>query len=306
MNIVQDATKLVGNTPLVRINKFSNLTKANILGKCEFMNPTSSIKDRIALAMIEKGIKDKKIDKDTIIIEPTSGNTGIGLAMVCAVKGLQLILTMPESMSMERRNLLYAFGATLDLTPAKLGMKGAIQRAQEISQNIKNSFTPQQFNNSANPQIHKDTTAQEILKDTDGKVDILVLGVGTGGSITGISEIIKKHNPALKVIAVEPSASAVLSGGDPGVHKIQGIGAGFVPNVLNTQVYDEIIKVNNDDAMSTAKDLARSEGLLVGISSGANVWAATKIANKIENKGKTIVTMLCDTGERYLSTNLYL
>ncbi len=305
MNIAKDITQLVGNTPLVRINKLSDETNSEILGKCEFMNPTSSIKDRIALAMIETAIKDGKINKDTIVVEPTSGNTGIGLAMVCAVKGLQLILTMPESMSMERRNLLYAFGVTLDLTPAKLGMKGAIQRAQEISKNIKNSFMPQQFNNPANPQVHRDTTAQEILKDTNGEVDIVVLGVGTGGSITGISEVIKKHNPAVEIIAVEPSASPVLSGGDPGVHKIQGIGAGFVPKVLNTEVYDEIIKVDNEDAIATAKDLTRSEGLLVGISSGANVWAATKVAKREENKGKTIVTILCDTGERYLSTNLY-
>ena len=305
MNIAKDVTQLVGNTPLVRINKRSDKTGVEILGKCEFMNPSSSVKDRIALAMIESGIEAGKVDKDTVIVEPTSGNTGIGLAVVCAAKGLQLILTMPESMSLERRQLLNALGATIDLTPAALGMKGAIDRAAELNEDIKNSFMPQQFNNPANPKVHRETTALEILKDTDGKVDIVVAAVGTGGTLTGISEVVKEHNPDAQIIAVEPSTSPVISGGSAGPHKIQGIGAGFIPKVLNTNIYDEVIQVKDDDAFATARELARTDGLLVGISSGANVWAATQVASRPENKGKTIVTILCDTGERYLSTTLY-
>ena len=305
MNIAKDITQVIGNTPLVRINKRSDETGATILGKCEFMNPSSSVKDRIALAMIETAMKEGKISKDTVIVEPTSGNTGIGLAMVCAAKGLKLILTMPESMSLERRQLLSALGATLDLTPGQYGMKGAIDRAAVLNKEIENSFMPQQFNNPANSQVHRETTALEILKDTDGKVDIVVAAVGTGGTLTGIGEVLKKHNPDIKVVAVEPSTSPVISGGQPGPHKIQGIGAGFVPDVLNTEIIDELIKVDDEDAFATSRELAKTDGLLVGISSGANVWAATQIASRAENKGKTIVTILCDTGERYLSTTLY-
>lgn len=305
MNIAKDVTELIGNTPLVKINKLSNETGATILGKCEFMNPSSSVKDRIALAMIEAALEEGKINKDTIIIEPTSGNTGIGLAMVCAAKGLNLTLTMPESMSLERRHLLSALGAKLDLTPAALGMKGTIDRAAELHEETQNSFMPQQFNNPANPKMHRRTTALEILKDTDGKVDILVAAVGTGGSLTGIGEVLKEHNPDVQVIAVEPSASPVISGKGPGPHKIQGIGAGFIPKVLNTEIFDEIIQVDDDTAFATSRELTKTEGLLVGISSGANIWAATQVASRPENKGKTIVTILCDTGERYLSTALY-
>eukprot|EP00768_Dysnectes_brevis_P006693 gnl/Dysnectes_brevis/5372_a7695_290.p3 GENE.gnl/Dysnectes_brevis/5372_a7695_290~~gnl/Dysnectes_brevis/5372_a7695_290.p3 ORF type:complete len:317 (-),score=-54.03 gnl/Dysnectes_brevis/5372_a7695_290:2330-3250(-) len=305
MNIAKDATQLVGNTPLVRINKLSNDTNTEVLGKCEFMNPTSSVKDRIALAMIETAIKEGKITKDTVVVEPTSGNTGIALAMVCAAKGLELILTMPESMSLERRQLLSALGATLDLTPAALGMKGAIDRAAEIDSTMQNSFMPQQFNNPANPEAHRQTTSQEILKDTDGKVDIIIAAVGTGGSLTGISEVLKEHNPDIQVIAVEPESSPVLSGGTPGPHKIQGIGAGFVPTVLNEKIFDEVIQVSDEDAFATSKAIAKTEGLLVGISAGANLYAATQVASRAQNKGKTIVTILCDTGERYLSTTLY-
>ena len=305
MKIANNVTELVGNTPLVRINKFSNETGAEILGKCEFMNPSSSVKDRIALAMIEAGIKDGKINKETIIIEPTSGNTGIGLAMVCAAKGLQLTLTMPESMSLERRQLLKALGAQIDLTEAAKGMGGAIIRAEELVKEIDNSFMPQQFNNPANPQMHRETTALEILRDTDGKVDIVVAAVGTGGTLTGISEIVKQNNPNAKIIAVEPSSSAVISGEKAGPHKIQGIGAGFIPAVLNQKIFDEVVRVDDEDAFETSRQLAKNEGLLVGISAGANVWAATQVASRDENKGKTIVTILCDTGERYLSTALY-
>lgn len=305
MNIAKDVTELIGNTPLVRINKFSNETKTTILGKCEFMNPSSSVKDRIALAMIDAALEEGKINEGTIIVEPTSGNTGIGLAMVCAAKGLQLTLTMPESMSLERRQLLSALGANIVLTPAALGMKGAIDKAAELDAQMPKSFMPQQFNNPANPEMHKRTTALEILKDTEGKVDILVAAVGTGGSLSGIGEVLKKHNPNIRVIAVEPSNSPVISGGKPGAHKIQGIGAGIIPGVLNTEIFDEIIKVDDEDAFATSKELARTEGLLVGISSGANVFVAKQIAQRVENKGKTIVTILCDTGERYLSTSLY-
>jgi cysteine synthase A len=305
MKIANNVTELIGNTPLVKINKLSNDTNTTILGKCEFMNPSSSVKDRIALAMIDAAIKDGKIDENTMIVEPTSGNTGIGLAMVCASKGIQLTLTMPESMSLERRQLLSALGAKLDLTPAPLGMKGAIDRATELNEEIANSFMPQQFNNPANPKVHRETTALEIIKDTDGKIDVFVAAVGTGGSLTGISEVLKQHNPDIQIIAVEPSSSPVLSGGNPAPHKIQGIGAGFIPKVLNTEIFDEVIKVDDSDAFATSKELAKEEGLLVGISAGANVYAAKQIAARAENKGKTIVTILCDTGERYLSTSLY-
>jgi len=305
MNIAKDVTQLVGNTPLVRINTLSNETNTEILGKCEFMNPTSSVKDRIALSMIETAINDGKITKDTVVVEPTSGNTGIGLAMVCAAKGIELILTMPESMSLERRQLLAALGATLDLTPAALGMKGAIERAAEIDNTMPNSFMPQQFNNPANPEAHRQTTAKEILADTDGNVDIIIAAVGTGGSLTGISEVLKAHNPSVQVVAVEPENSPVISGGEPGPHKIQGIGAGFIPGVLNTEIFDEVIQVADADAFATSKEVAKTDGLLVGISAGANLYAAQKVASRIENKGKTIVTILCDTGERYLSTTLY-
>ena len=301
----KDVTELIGDTPLVRINRFSNETKTTILGKCEFMNPSSSVKDRIALAMIDAALEDGKIDDGTTIVEPTSGNTGIGLAMVCAAKGLNLTLTMPESMSLERRQLLTALGAKIVLTPAATGMKGAIDRAAELDAEMPNSFMPQQFNNPANPEMHQKTTALEILRDTDGKVDILVAAVGTGGSLTGIGEVLKEHNPNIQVIAVEPSSSPVISGGKPGPHKIQGIGAGIIPGVLNTEIFDEVIKVDDEDAFATSKELAKTEGLLVGISSGANVFIARQIAARPENKGKTIVTILCDTGERYLSASLY-
>ncbi|MCF6331237.1 MAG: cysteine synthase A [Sulfurimonas sp.] len=305
MNIANNVTELIGNTPLVRINKLSNETGATILGKCEFMNPTSSVKDRIALAMIQTAIKDGLVTEETTVIEPTSGNTGIGLASVCAAKGIKLILTMPESMSLERKQVLNALGANINLTPASLGMNGAINKAIELAKEIKNSFIPQQFNNPANSQVHRETSALEILRDTDGKVDILIAAVGTGGSITGIGEVLKKHNPNIKVIAVEPMNSAVLSGESAGRHKIQGIGAGFIPSILNTEIIDEVIKVTDEDAFSASKNLAKTEGLLVGISSGSNIYAVAQVAAREENKGKTIVTILCDTGERYLSTTLY-
>ncbi|PHR59524.1 MAG: cysteine synthase A [Arcobacter sp.] len=305
MKIAKNVTELIGNTPLVQLNKASKETGCTILGKCEFMNPTSSVKDRIGLNMINTALEDGTINKDTTIIEPTSGNTGIALASVCAAFDLKLILTMPESMSMERRNLLKALGAQLVLTPAPMGMKGAIEKAAELQESIKNSHVLQQFNNPANPDIHRRTTAIEILNDTDKNVDIFVAAVGTGGSITGIAEVLKKEIPGIQVFAVEPTDSPILSGGKPGPHKIQGIGAGFIPENLNTEIYGEVLTVSNEDAMSTAKALAREEGLLVGISSGANVYAAKQVAARPENKGKTIVTILCDTGERYLSTALF-
>ena len=305
MKIAKNVTELVGNTPLVQINTISDETGTTVLGKCEFMNPTSSVKDRIALAMINAGIADGSIKPDTTIIEPTSGNTGIGLAMVCAAKGLKLILTMPESMSLERRQLLSALGANLVLTPVPLGMKGAIDKAAELNTQMKDSFMPQQFNNPANPQVHRETTALEILEDTNGNVDIYIAAVGTGGSLTGVGEILKQKNPNIQIIAVEPSSSPVISGGGPGPHKIQGIGAGFIPTVLNTEIFDEVIQVDDESAFATSKELAKTEGLLVGISAGANLFAAQQVAQREENKGKVIVTILCDTGERYLSTSLY-
>ncbi len=305
MKYAKNVTELIGNTPLVQLQKASIESGAIVLGKCEFMNPTHSVKDRIGTNMIKTALEKGLINENTTVIEPTSGNTGIALASVCAGLGIKLVLTMPSSMSIERRKLLKALGAELVLTEPEKGMKGAVDKANELSQEIENSFVPQQFANEANPEIHRKTTAQEILNDTDGKVDILVAAIGTGGTITGTGEILKQHNPNIQIIAVEPEASPVLSGGKPGPHKIQGIGAGFVPDVLNTKVYDEIIQVSNDDAIATSRDLAKNEGLLVGISAGANAYVAQKIAQRPENKEKTIVTILCDTGERYLSAGLY-
>ena len=304
MRYANDITELIGNTPLVKLQKAS-AKGARVLGKCEFLNPTHSVKDRIGFNMINEALIDGLINKNTTIIEPTSGNTGIALASICAAKGLKLILTMPSSMSLERRKLLKALGAKLVLTEPEKGMKGAVEKALELSKTIDNSFVPQQFQNSANPAIHRVTTAQEILKDTEGDVDILVVAVGTGGSITGIGEVLKQYNPNIKIVAVEPLSSPVLSGGNSGAHKIQGIGAGFVPAILNTKIYDEIIQVSNEDAIETSRNLAKEEGLLVGISSGANVYVSSLVAARPENKDKTIVTILCDTGERYLSTVLY-
>ena len=305
MKFANNLTELIGNTPLVKLQAASEASSATVLGKCEFMNPTHSVKDRIGTNMINAALEAGLINKDTIVIEPTSGNTGIALASVCAALGIKLILTMPSSMSIERRRLLKALGAQLELTPPEKGMKGAIDRAVELKEVTPNSFIPQQFQNAANPEIHRKTTAQEILRDTDGKIDILVAAIGTGGTITGTGEVLKAHNPNIQIIAVEPEASPVLSGGKPGPHKIQGIGAGFVPDVLNTKVYDEVLQVSNDDAIATSRKIAQTEGLLVGISAGANIHAATLIAARPENKGKTIVTILCDTGERYLSSGLY-
>jgi len=305
MKLANDVTELIGNTPLVRLNNASNQTGCTIIGKCEFMNPTSSVKDRIGFNMVKSALENGTINEKTTIIEPTSGNTGVALASVCAAFGLKLVLTMPESMSSERRNLLKALGAELVLTSAEAGMNGAISKANELQATISNSHVLQQFQNPANPAMHRRTTAIEILKDTNQKVDIFVAAVGTGGTLTGTGEVLKKELPNIQIIAVEPSDSAILSGESAGAHKIQGIGAGFIPDVLNTEVYQEVIKVSNEDAMQTARDLAKKEGLLVGISAGANVFAATQIALRPENRGKVIVTILCDTGERYLSTELF-
>ena len=303
MNIAKNITDLIGNTPLVMINSLSSKYGAKIIGKCEFMNPTSSVKDRIGFNMIKKAIEEGKIDENSTIIEPTSGNTGIALAAVCASFGLKLILTMPESMSIERRKLLKAFGAKLELTPASLGMKGAIEKAEELLKTIPNSFMPNQFENPHNPEIHRITTAKEILRDTDGEIDCFVAGVGTGGTLTGVGEILKEEIEDIKIYAVEPKKSPVLIGGKPGPHKIQGIGAGFIPKILNTKIIGEVIEIDDEEAFEMARYVAKEEGLLVGISSGANLAAACKVAQK--NPGKTIVTILCDTGERYLSTELF-
>ncbi|TKB28290.1 cysteine synthase A [Desulfopila sp. IMCC35006] len=295
----------IGNTPLLTMANFSAGTGALILGKQESRNPMGSVKCRIAVAMIEAGERDGSINRDTTVIEPTSGNTGIGLAFVCAHKNLKLILTMPESMSIERRKLLTHLGAKLVLTPAADGMKGAIAAAKQLGEETTNSFIPDQFSNPANPAIHRTTTAEEIWRDTDGKIDIFVAGVGTGGTITGVSEVLKKRNPAMQTIAVEPQDSPVLSGGKPGPHKIQGIGAGFIPAILNRDIIDEVITVSNDDAFAVARKLATSEGILCGISCGAAAHAAYLVAARPENKGKVIVVILPDTGERYLSTPLF-
>lgn len=303
--IYANIIETIGNTPLVRINRVMDGAAAEVVAKVEAFNPLASVKDRIGAAMIEAGEKAGKITADTVLIEPTSGNTGIALAFVCAAKGYRLILTMPESMSIERRALLRALGAEVVLTPAAEGMKGAIRKAEELAKETPHAFVPQQFSNPANPEVHRKTTAEEIWRDTDGKVDILVAGVGTGGTITGISEVIKARRPSFQTVAVEPAASPVLSGGTAGPHKIQGIGAGFVPDNLNVQIVDEIIPVENDDAIAMARRAAREEGLLVGISSGAALFAARVVAKREENAGKMIVVVLPSFGERYLSTDLF-
>jgi cysteine synthase A len=302
--IHKDILSTIGGTPLVKLNRLVN-GNATILVKLESKNPCGSVKDRIAAYMIAAAEKDGRLMPGGLIIEPTSGNTGIGLAFIAAAKGYKLILTMPESMTMERRKLLALFGAEIVLTPSQLGMKGAVDKANELVAKTPGAFMPQQFKNDANPQAHRETTAEEILADTDGKVDILVAGVGTGGTITGCGEVLKNRINGFKVIAVEPKDSHVLSGGGPGPHKIQGIGAGFVPDVLDMELVDEIVQVANEDAIQTARNLAIKEGILAGISSGANVWAAVQVANRPENKGKVIVTFICDTGERYISTEMY-
>ena len=304
MKIAKNITELVGNTPLVELNNLTAGLKARVVAKLEYFNPASSVKDRIALAMIDDAEKNGVINKDTTIVEATSGNTGIGLALICAARGYKLVITMPESMSLERRALLRAYGATLVLTPAAEGMGGAIAKANELAAQD-GYFMPRQFDNAANPQVHRETTAEEIWADTDGAVDIFVSGVGTGGTVTGVGEVLKAKKPSVQVVAVEPTASPVLSGGQKGPHPIQGIGAGFVPAVLNTGIYDEIITVANDDAFSVARDLAAKEGLLVGISSGAAVKAALELAARDENAGKLIVVIIPSSGERYLSTALF-
>ena len=303
--IAKDSTELIGNTPLVQLNRITEGAQARVVAKLESFNPLSNVKDRIGVAMIVDAESKGLINKNTVIVEPTSGNTGIALAFVCAARGYRLILTMPDTMSVERRQLLSIFGAELVLTPGAEGMPGAIRKAEQLVAENPDYFLPQQFKNPSNPEVHRVTTAEEIWRDTDGQVDILVSGVGTGGTITGVSEVIKPRRPSFKAIAVEPVDSPVLSGGKPGPHKIQGIGAGFVPDVLNTSVIDEIIKVTNEDAGEITRRLAREEGILAGISSGAAVWAAIEVAKRPENKGKLIVVILPDTGERYLSTWLF-
>ena len=305
--IAKQLTELIGGTPLLELSNYEKKKelKAQVVAKLEYFNPLGSVKDRVANAMIEQGIKDGKINQDTVIIEPTSGNTGIGLAFVTASKGLHLILTMPDTMSMERRKIVKALGAEIVLTPGRAGMRGAIEKAAQLKEEYGNAFIPQQFENEANPAIHKVTTAQEIWQDTDGNVDIFVSSVGTGGTLTGTGAGLREKNPDVKIIAVEPATSAVLSGEQPGPHKIQGIGAGFIPKVMDMSLVDEIIKVGNEEAFETAREVAKSDGLLVGISSGAALWAATELAKRPENAGKRIVVLLPDTGERYLSTSLF-
>lgn len=305
MKIANDVTELVGNTPLVRLNRLTEGLPGTVVAKLEFFNPAHSVKDRIGIAMIDAAERDGLINADTIIVEPTSGNTGIALAMVCAARGYKCTIIMPDTLSRERRMLLRAYGAELILTPGSEGMDGAIAKAEELAAADSRYFIPQQFKNPANPEIHRQTTAEEIWRDTDGEVDYLVAGVGTGGTITGIGEVLKARKPSCRVIAVEPDDSPVLSGGDKGKHQIQGIGAGFIPEVLNTSIYDEIIRVTNEDAMQTARKMATEEGLLVGISSGAATWAALQVASRPKNAGKLIVVIIPSFGERYLSTPLY-
>ncbi len=304
-NIAANVTELVGNTPLVRLNRVVGDAPATVVAKLEYYNPAKSVKDRIGLSMIEAAEQAGKIGPDTLIVEPTSGNTGIALAMVCAQRGYRLVLTMPDTMSVERRKILRAFGAELVLTPGADGMNGAIAAANRLAEENPNVFIPQQFQNPANPEVHRRTTAEEIWRDTAGKVDILVSGIGTGGTITGVGEVLKERKPSAQVVAVEPAASPVLSGGQKGPHKIQGIGAGFVPEVLNTSIYDEVITVTDEDALATARRMATEEGLLVGISSGAATWAALQVAHRPENAGKLIVVIIPSWGERYLSTALF-
>ena len=307
MTIHKSVSELIGNTPLVELSNFekNHNLEATILGKVELFNPAGSVKDRIAKAMIDEAVKAGKVNDDTVLIEPTSGNTGIGLAAIAAARGNRLIITMPETMSIERRNLMKSYGAEVVLTDGSKGMKGAIAKAQELAGEISNSFIPSQFTNPANPAIHEATTGPEIWRDTEGKVDILVAGVGTGGTVTGTGRYLKSQNPDVKIVAIEPAGSPVLSEGHAGAHKIQGIGAGFIPDTLDTSVYDEVIAVADEDAFETGRELAGKEGLLVGISSGAAVWAAGQLAQRPENKGKTIVAILPDTGERYLSTAMF-
>ena len=306
MNIAKNITDLIGNTPLVELNRLTEGLPGRVVAKLEFFNPGSSVKDRIAEAMIEAAEKEGKINKDTIIVEATSGNTGIGLAMVCAARGYKLAITMPESMSKERRMLLRAFGAELILTPAAEGMGGAIARAKAlVDEHPETYFMPRQFDNQANVEIHRQTTAEEVWRDTDGKVDIFVAGVGTGGTVTGVGEVLKARKPDIKIVAVEPDASPVLSGGEKGPHPIQGLGAGFLPSILNTKIYDEVIRVTGEDAFATARAAAEKEGILVGISSGAAIWSALQLAAKEENRGKLIVVLIPSYGERYLSTPLF-